>query len=61
VAEVLLVGDSRIDAETARAAGAPFVWVEWGFSQEDERRELASLPKARDARELAGQLFARLG
>ena len=30
--EVLLVGDSRIDAETARAAGAQLALVEWGFA-----------------------------
>jgi phosphoglycolate phosphatase len=28
---LLLVGDTTIDAETARAAGCPFVLVEWGF------------------------------
>lgn len=28
---LLLVGDTRIDAETARAAGCPFALVEWGF------------------------------
>jgi len=31
VARLLLVGDTRIDAETAHAAGCPFVLVEWGF------------------------------
>ena len=30
-AECLFVGDSEIDAETARRAGMPFVGVEWGF------------------------------
>ncbi len=37
-AETLLVGDSRVDAATARAAGIPFVAVTWGFAS---RAELA--------------------
>jgi phosphoglycolate phosphatase len=31
VARVMLVGDTRIDAETARNAGCLFALVEWGF------------------------------
>lgn len=31
VARLLLVGDTWIDAETARNAGCPFALVEWGF------------------------------
>jgi len=31
VDRLLLVGDTRIDAETAQAAGCPFALVEWGF------------------------------
>jgi phosphoglycolate phosphatase len=31
VDRLLLVGDTCIDAETARAAGCPFALVEWGF------------------------------
>jgi phosphoglycolate phosphatase len=31
VEQVMLVGDTRIDAETARNAGSPFALVEWGF------------------------------
>ena len=27
----MLIGDSRIDAETARNAGCAFALVEWGF------------------------------
>lgn len=37
VAELLLVGDSRVDAATARAAGCPFALVEWGFATAEER------------------------
>lgn len=40
----LLVGDSRIDAETARAAGTQFVWVEWGYAPEQDRSGLANGP-----------------
>jgi len=42
--QLLLVGDSRVDADTAHAAGAPFVLVEWGFARDGERRELAAAP-----------------
>jgi phosphoglycolate phosphatase len=31
VDRLLLVGDTCIDADTARAAGCPFALVEWGF------------------------------
>lgn len=41
-AATLLVGDSRIDAETAQAAGSAFVWVEWGYAAAGDRRGLAS-------------------
>ncbi len=57
-AEVLLVGDSRIDAETANAAGAAFVWVEWGYAAEADRRGLASGLSARTPAALARFLDA---
>jgi phosphoglycolate phosphatase len=38
-ADAVLVGDSRVDAATARAAGIPFVAVTWGFGS---RAELAA-------------------
>lgn len=56
--EIVLVGDSRVDATTARAAGARFVWVEWGFAREEERAELARGESARTAEELARLLAA---
>jgi phosphoglycolate phosphatase len=46
VGELCLIGDSGIDAATARAAGAGFVWVEWGFAGEAERAELGRGPRA---------------
>jgi 2-phosphoglycolate phosphatase len=51
-AELLFVGDSRIDSATAGAAGAPFVFVEWGFAGEAERRELAAARSVREPAEL---------
>ena len=41
-AAVVLVGDTRTDAETANAAGAAFIWVEWGYAAAEDRRGLAS-------------------
>jgi len=34
-ADAVFIGDSMIDAETARAAGIPFVAVTWGFGARD--------------------------
>jgi len=51
--ETLLVGDSGIDAATAAAAGARFLFVPWGFAAEADRGVLAAGPAVRDAEELA--------
>jgi phosphoglycolate phosphatase len=44
VQDLMLVGDTRIDAETAQAAGCAFALVEWGFPRppgvEDIRADL---------------------
>jgi phosphoglycolate phosphatase len=44
IERLMLVGDTWVDAETARAAGCPFALVEWGFPRppklEDVRAEL---------------------
>jgi phosphoglycolate phosphatase len=53
--ELLLVGDSRIDADTAAAAGAPFLFVEWGFGLGKD-----SCPEVRLRARDAGELRARL-
>jgi phosphoglycolate phosphatase len=55
---VVLVGDSAIDAATADAAGARFVWVEWGFARPEDRAALGRRERARDAAELAARLGA---
>jgi phosphoglycolate phosphatase len=39
--ELLLVGDSRVDAEAAEGAGARLVLVAWGFARPAERVALA--------------------
>jgi phosphoglycolate phosphatase len=57
VDRLLLVGDSRIDAETARAAGCPFALVEWGFPRMPGSAELAAEVKAASPAELAARLL----
>lgn len=57
-ARTLLVGDSRIDAETAHAAGAAFVWVEWGYAAVEDRRGLSGGLSARTPAALATLLEA---
>ena len=58
--ELALVGDTRIDADTAAAAGCRFVWVEWGFAQPRDREALGRFPRAATTAELARRL-AELG
>ncbi len=53
---LLMVGDSRIDAETARAADVPFLWVEWGYAADEDRAMLAAGPSVATPVELAGWL-----
>jgi phosphoglycolate phosphatase len=55
--DTLLVGDSAIDAATAAAARARFLFVPWGFARPDERVPLAAGPAVRDAGELARRLL----
>lgn len=40
VAKSMLIGDSRVDAATARASGCRFAFAEWGFADYDERIEV---------------------
>lgn len=55
--DLLLVGDSRIDAETAAAGGCRLALVEWGFTAPAELAELA----ARHRAELVAADAASLG
>lgn len=54
--DLLLVGDSRIDAEAAAAAGVPFLWVSWGYAAPEDREQLATGNRAETVAELAGKL-----
>lgn len=40
VAQTMLVGDSQVDAATARSSGCRFAFAEWGFADNDERLEV---------------------
>jgi phosphoglycolate phosphatase len=51
-AEVAYVGDSRIDGETARAAGATFYGVAWGFRPPEEMIAAGARSVAATAEEL---------
>jgi phosphoglycolate phosphatase len=53
----IYVGDSRIDAVTARAAGVRFIGVAWGFGGDRELREAGAAEIAGDATELAEMLL----
>jgi phosphoglycolate phosphatase len=52
-AGTVFVGDSRVDAETARAAGVPFVAVTWGFGARAELAALGAAAVVDDAAALA--------
>lgn len=58
-ADVLLVGDSRIDAATAEAAGTGFLFVEWGFARAEERERLSRGGAASTASDVLSALRAR--
>jgi phosphoglycolate phosphatase len=49
---LLMVGDSGIDAATAGAAGAPFLWAEWGYAGELERDTLRAGRSVRTPRDV---------
>jgi phosphoglycolate phosphatase len=57
VERLVLVGDSWVDAETARNAGCPFVLVEWGFPRQPFPEGLEVDVRTSDA----GELTALLG
>ncbi len=57
VESLVLVGDSWVDAETARNAGCPFVLVEWGFPRQPFPEGLTADARTSDA----GELTALLG
>ena len=56
VERVMLVGDTRIDAETAQNAGSPFALVEWGFPRPLEADALRADLRVARAEELVEAL-----
>ncbi len=53
---LLMVGDTRIDAETAHNTGCPFVLVEWGFPRPPGIESLRADLRVERAEELVGAL-----
>lgn len=58
LADLLYVGDSVTDGETARAAGVPVVLVEWGFGRPEELAPFEALLRPATPRALAAGLEA---
>lgn len=57
VESLMLVGDSRVDAETARNAGCAFALVEWGFPRTPGTDGLEAHVKASNPAELSRKLL----
>lgn len=60
VGSLLLVGDTWIDAETAKAAGCPFALVEWGFPRPPKLEDLQADLRAAKAADLTEALTMTL-
>jgi phosphoglycolate phosphatase-like HAD superfamily hydrolase len=58
VEALMLVGDTWIDAETARNAGCAFALVEWGFPRPPGVDGLEAAIKATTPEELARKILA---
>lgn len=58
VERLMLVGDTRIDAETAQAAGCPFSMVEWGFPRPPGVEEIRADLRITEAGELTRSLLS---
>jgi phosphoglycolate phosphatase len=56
VERLLLVGDTWVDAETARNAGAPFALVEWGFPRPPKLEGIQADLRVKRAEELTAAL-----
>src|SRR5262249_14378195 len=54
--ELMLIGDTRIDAETARNAGSRFGLVLWGFPRPPALSGLAAELTAKEPEEVSGAL-----
>jgi len=53
---IVLVGDSRFDAETAAAAGCALVLVEWGYGRPEDLAKVQAGGRARTVGDLAARL-----
>jgi phosphoglycolate phosphatase len=58
LAGLLLIGDTRIDAATAAAAGCPFCLVEWGFPRPPELDGIAADLRAHEPSAVSAALLA---
>jgi phosphoglycolate phosphatase len=58
---LLMVGDTWVDAVTARDAGCPFAFVEWGFPRTPTPEELQPDLRTADPAELAARLLSLAG
>lgn len=56
IESLLLVGDTWVDAETARVAGCPFALVEWGFPRPPKLEEVRADVRAAKAEDLTAAL-----
>jgi phosphoglycolate phosphatase len=56
-AETILVGDSRVDVATGRAAGVPVVAVTWGLGRAEDLAAAGASTLVADAAALARALF----
>lgn len=55
--QVLFVGDSDVDIETAKNAGIPCLAVTWGFRSQDELRQAGATLFANTPQEIVGAVF----
>lgn len=60
VPATMVIGDSLIDAATARGAGARFAFAEWGYAEYDERQEIRDRFRPEIKAANPGQLARRL-
>lgn len=60
VPKTMVIGDSLIDAATARGAGARFAFAEWGYAEYDDRLEIRDRYRPEIKAANPGQLARRL-
>lgn len=60
VPKTMVIGDSLVDAATARGAGARFAFAEWGYAEYDDRLEIRDRYRPEIKAANPGQLARRL-